>query len=466
MSCTILIVDDAKALVRSLEHYLGHQGYRVLCAYSCQEARIRMAESWPDIVLMDLHLPDGNGGELVRELRAEYLDTQFIVMTAFGSIRTAVEVTQRGAVDYLPKPFELEQIKLSIENALQGRLNGERLSRLRSRDDDGGEELEAFSPAMREALAHARRAAASECNVLLLGESGVGKDHLAKWLHAHSRRAPGPYFAVNCAAVSSELAESELFGHEPGAFTSARGRKRGLVELADKGTLLLNEVGELDLGLQAKLLSFLDTKTFVRVGGEHSIQIDVRILAATNRNLAEEVAAGRFRSDLYYRLNVFPIHVPPLRERQGDLPKLARTLLDTLSRELGDASCPSISPEAVAALEAYGWPGNIRELRNALERAAISCQGGEVRPEHLHLGEPRPRTLPAPADASPPPPGDWQLTLAFPESEGFHEVLKRVARALVQEALRRGRTRQDAARLLGISRHALAHQLKALGLEE
>ncbi|HEY3445412.1 MAG TPA: sigma-54 dependent transcriptional regulator [Myxococcales bacterium] len=463
---TVLVVDDTQPLVRSIQAFLVSLGHKVATAFTCAEARKRMAEAYPEVVLLDLNLPDGNGGELMGELKKDYPDVQFIVITAFGSIRSAVEATRRGAADYLTKPFELEQVQLAIENALRNRLVDAELTTLRARGapapTEGEKEAQDYpSSAMRETLQLARHAAAQECNVLVLGESGTGKDHLCRLIHSRSRRASGPYFVLNCAALSREIAESELFGHEPGAFTGTRGRKRGLVELADKGSLLLNEVGELDLALQAKLLSFLDTKTFVRVGGERSVAIDVRIFAATNRDLMDEVSKGRFRLDLYYRLNVLPIRMPPLRERKGDMLALVRDLLGRLSTDLAQPAPPMPTPDALAALEAYSWPGNIRELRNVLERAIITSPRGTLEVEGLRLGD-------APASPAGPAAGPqgWRMSVGFPQGQDLHQSLQAVAREIVREALRRAKTRQEAAALLGISRHALAHQLKALGLEE
>ncbi|MGC4116195.1 MAG: sigma-54 dependent transcriptional regulator [Myxococcales bacterium] len=382
-----------------------------------------------------------------------------------------MEATRRGAADYLTKPFELEQVQLAIENALRNRLVGDELSTLRARGTGAlgqpeSESEDYASPAMRETQHLARHAAAQECNVLVLGESGTGKDHLCRWIHSQSRRASGPYFVLNCPALSREIAESELFGHEPGAFTGTCGRKRGLVELADKGSLLLNEVGELDLGLQAKLLSFLDSKTFVRVGGDRSVSIDVRIFAATNRDLMDEVNKGRFRLDLYYRLNVLAIRMPPLRDRQGDLPMLVRDLLFRLATDLAVPKPPMPSAEALAALEAYSWPGNIRELRNVLERAIITSPRGRLDLSALRLGDgPEVQgAVAGGAGAAKAGTQDWRMSVGFPRGQDLHQALQEVAREMVREALRRAKTRQEAAALLGISRHSLAHQLKALGL--
>jgi len=453
MEGTILIVDDEVGFARSMAEILRLQGYQTAVAHTAADARKRVAKMQPDVVVMDMLLPDGDGTELIGELHAKFPDTAFVIATAHGSIRAAVTATQRGAVDFLTKPVEPEALFLALQNVMRGRMQVEEVRRLRSESRGGGPgrgQAEYPSEAMRRALALARHAAAQDSIVLLLGESGTGKDHMARWIHDQSKRADGPYFAINCAALPRELAESELFGHEPGAFTGSRGRKRGLLELADKGTLLLDEIGELDAALQSKLLTFLDTRQIMRLGGERSIHVESRLIAATNRDLEAEVEKGSFRRDLFYRLNVFPIRLPPLRERAEDLPLLADEILERLQRELGLPARPRIEPDVFDVLAPYGWPGNIRELRNVLERALILSADGVIRREHLSV---------ASAD------NDWKVVVQFPSGRSLHEVTRDIARKIVLEALRRGQSRQEAARLLGISRHALAYQLKALGLD-
>jgi PAS domain S-box-containing protein len=307
------------------------------------------------------------------------------------------------------------------------------------------------SRSMRATFAEARLAAQSDSIVLLTGESGSGKDYLARFIHRNSRRAAGHFFSINCAAVPHELAESELFGHEPGAFTGAKGRARGLLELAEGGTLLLNEVGELPLALQAKLLTFFDTRTFTRVGGRTPISVSARIIAATNRDLEHQVQIGKFRADLYYRLNVMAIRVPPLRERIDDLPLLVRQLLAQLGTDLRLSTVPEIQGDMIIKLSQYHWPGNIRELRNVLERALIISKG-----ERIEL-------LPMRSDADR---IDWILEIPFPETDTLDDITRRVKRSLVQEALDRSNgVRIEAARLLGISRHAMKRYIKSLGIE-
>lgn len=307
------------------------------------------------------------------------------------------------------------------------------------------------SEAMRATLFRARYVAATDSVVLLQGESGSGKDFLARYIHANSKRSRGPFFAINCAALSHELAESELFGHEPGAFTGARGRKRGLLELAEGGTLLLNEIGELSLSLQSKLLTFLDTRSFTRVGGEKTVSVNARLIAATHRDLKEEVAARRFLSALYYRLDVFSIHVPPLRKRLEDVPVLVQEIRAQLASDLHLATIPPLDQSAMAALSRYNWPGNVRELRNVLERALILPDRGKM-------------GLPIPADDL--NYEEWSYHLRFPSSASLYDIRDQVTKALCEEALRRAEgNKKEAANLLGISRFSFYRYMKYYDIE-
>jgi PAS domain S-box-containing protein len=312
-----------------------------------------------------------------------------------------------------------------------------------------------ISEAMRLTLKQAEMAAKGNATILLLGESGTGKDYLARHIHNRSGRAGGPYFAVNCAAIAPELAESELFGHEKGAFTGAIVRKRGLLELAEGGTLLLNEIGELSPPLQAKLLTFLDTRKFTRVGGEKEITVNARLIAATNRDLENEIRERRFRQDLFYRLSVMTIKVPPLRERKDDIPFLVRELLSQLVSELQLPHMPAIEPKIVHALKRYDWPGNVRELRNVLERSLILSHGQELRLAGLGFGEEPEESLKA------------TFTASFPSEQSINEVTHELKRFFIAEALKRsGGNRQGAAKMLGISRYSLKHYMKSLGFHE
>jgi len=361
-----------------------------------------------------------------------------------------------------PELWTYSFTRFPIRNA-QGEITGlcaiardvsERKPRDPDRDFSSGEYV---SDSMRHALAQARLAGQTESTVLLLGENGSGKDHVARFLHDNSRRGGGPFLNINCAALAPELAESELFGHEAGAFTGARGRRRGFFELAEGGTLLLNEVGDLLPLIQAKLLTFLDTQSFIRVGGEKPVSVNVRLLAATNRDLEAEVSAGRFRKDLYYRLNVFSIKVPPLRDRIEDLPVLIQDILLMLGKKTGLHTPPTVNHDAMQALAAYHWPGNVRELRNILERALILCGGGDITTEHLSL-DPK-QASPLDLDKGP------ALRLPTPGAGSMPEILDEEKRFLVTDALKRsGGSIKEAAALLGVSRGSLKHHMKTLGL--
>jgi DNA-binding NtrC family response regulator len=464
MTGSVLIVDDQVAFVERLESFLRLEGYQAVGVHTGAEARRVLSELFPDVVLLDVKLPDADGIALMTELREKHPGARFIILTGHSSLSAAVRAMRHGAIDYLTKPCETDEILLSVTNALRDRLKDEEISLLRRSvhrshmttaipADSKAPELDYPSTAMRRTLIKARNAAATDSIVLLLGESGSGKDYLARYIHDHSKRCDGPFFTVNCAAVSPDLSESELFGHEPGAFTGARGRKRGLLELAQAGTLVLNEVADLSPVLQAKLLTFLDTRSFTRLGGETPISVNARLIAATNKRLEEEVAEGRFRGDLYYRLNVFAITVPPLRERIEDIPVLVREIRSRLVAEMGlPASSPGIDPAVMDVLMGYSWPGNVRELGNLLERALIVSGDGRIRPSALDLAA---------------TPEEWSVMIRFPKDRSMHEVSDGLKRSLITEALRRsGGNKQTAARLLKISRHALAHQMKALGMGE
>ncbi len=463
MAGTVLIVDDEVQLVRHLEHLLRGEGYQVVGVHDAAEARRAVSSVYPDVVLIDLKLPDADGTVLMAELLEVHPQAGYVIITAHGSIRSAVEATRLGARDYLTKPFEPDELLVAVRNAMRDRLREEEITVLRKAArptysrKSGTRTAEADSPdypseAMQVTFQQAKRAAATDSIVLLLGESGSGKDYLARYIHERSRRANGPFFAINCAAVSPDLAESELFGHEPGAFTGARGRKRGLLELAEGGTLLLNEIGELSMPMQAKLLTFLDTRSFTRVGGEAQISVSARLIAATNKELQKEVAEKRFRSDLFYRLNVLSIRVPPLRDRPEDLPTLAQEIMTHLAAEMALPESPELDADTLKTLSWYDWPGNVRELRNVLERSLMLSGSKTISLSALGL------------DAHQ---DNWSYTVNFPVGKNIHDITRDMKRSLVMEALRRASgSKQVAARLLGISRHAFAHQMKSIGMDD
>jgi DNA-binding NtrC family response regulator len=381
----ILIVEDKDSLRTMLRHALERQGHAVLEARDQPEA-VRMLQQSPAVVLSDLRLPEGDGFGVLRASKEFDADTPVIVMTAYGSIEDAVAAMKEGALDFLAKPVDPDHLALLVARALEQRrmvtenlLLKEELAVRRGAPQLVGEDL-----SLRKVFASLQKAAATDTTVLLEGESGTGKELFARSLHALSQRADAPFVAINCAAIPETLLETELFGHEKGAFTGAVARKPGKFEMAHHGTLFLDEIGDLPLSLQAKILRALEEKRFERVGGTATVQVDVRLVAATNRGLRAAVAARRFREDLFFRLSVFPITVPPLRDRPGDIPLLARFFIERFCRDMKKKPL-SLSPAALEHLVSYRWPGNVRELQNCIERAVILTEGDAVLPRHLNL---------------------------------------------------------------------------------
>jgi two-component system response regulator AtoC len=373
----ILVVDDDRLIRASLGQALRESGYAIDQAGSVAEALALLAQDMPDLVLLDYMLPDGSGVDVLRQIRRLSPNTPVLMITANASIHGAVEVIKEGAFDYVAKPFDLDALLLKATRALETGHLREEVARHReeARRDGALDNLVAGSESMREIVRMIHRIAPSEAStILLLGESGVGKGIVARALHFAGRAGDKPFTNITCTALPETLLESELFGHEKGAFTDARTLKKGLFELADGGTVFLDEIGDLSPGLQGKLLRVLEDKSFRRVGGTRDIRVSVRIVAATNKDLAEEVRCGRFRSDLYFRLRVIPLEIPPLRERGEDILPLAESFLQHFNREFRK-SIAGFEPEAARRLQAYAWPGNVRELRNAIERAVLLSDG-------------------------------------------------------------------------------------------
>lgn len=375
----VLVVDDDADHAATLQRLLEREGLLVTVAHGAEEALgLARAEAF-DLILTDLVMSGMSGLDLMRALSEAKVTTDVILMTAFGTVEVAVEAMRSGAYDFVVKPIKRATLLKAMERALAaGRLRAEN-SRLRAELDElrRGRQMTGDAPLYRRALQLATQASASDATVLLRGESGTGKELFARHIHSCSRRASGPFIAVNCAAMPESLIESELFGHEAGAFTGATQRRAGWLELADGGTLLLDEVGEIPLPMQVKLLRFIQEGTLTRVGGRQSLSVQVRIVAATHRNLEEMVKAGEFREDLYFRLHVIPIVVPPLRSRAEDIPMLATRFVAMHAAQAGRTP-PRIQPEAMERLSAYGWPGNVRELENAMERAVVLDQDGSI----------------------------------------------------------------------------------------
>jgi two-component system response regulator AtoC len=445
---TVLVVDDEDLVRWSLGERLEKEGCEVLGAATLAEARARCEEG-VDLVLVDLRLPDGDGLDLLADLRRDDPDLPVVLMTAYSSVKGAVAAMKGGAFHYVAKPFDLDEVALVVQQALETTRLRRELRHLRARH--GGSPIESLvgeSAAMVAVKDTLRKIATSPAStVLLTGESGTGKDLAARAIHHASNRAPRPFMVVTCSAVPETLLESEFFGHERGAFTDARQQRKGLFELADGGTVYLDEIGEMTPALQAKLLRFLEEKAFKRVGGARDVTVDVRVVAASNRDLDTGVREGRFREDLFYRLNVLPVHLPPLRERRGDLPLLVNHFLDVFNREF-HKQVHGVEPGALARLEAHGWPGNVRELRNVLERAVLLSEGttlgtGDLPP----LGRERA--------------GEGGLRLP-PEGVDFASL----ERGFVVEALERsGGSPTRAAALLGMSRDQIRYRIEKFGLK-
>ena len=450
----ILVVDDEYLIRWSLQQDLAKEGYEVLVAESGEEALRVVRESPPEMVLLDIQLPGIDGVKTLREIKKLDPEIVVIMITAYAMVDTAVAAMKLGAHDYINKPYNLEGVKLSIRKGLEtNRLKGE-VRRLREQQHGrfGANTIIAESPSMRQVMEIVTRVAASSATtVLLLGESGTGKDLVAKAIHYTSERAEKPFMAVNCASLPEHLLESELFGHERGAYTDAKGMKKGLFELADEGTLFLDEIGEMRADLQAKLLRVIEEKSFRRVGGVKDIQVDVRILAASNKNLEAERAAGRFRDDLYYRLKVVPITLSPLRERHEDIVPLTKHYIQRFNKEFGK-EITGLSAGAEKAMLGYSWPGNVRELKNVLERAFILQAGTTVEASDLP-----PEIFGGPESSGHSPPG-FDLPPGGISMEKMEEDL--VRKALAQT----GGNQTKAARLLDISRDSLRYRMKKMGL--
>lgn len=373
----ILILDDEADMVENCRRILSGCGYQCIGTTDPGKALATLQSDPPDLVLTDLRMPRMDGMELLKKIRYADADTPVIMLTAFATIESAVQAVKQGAFDYVAKPFSMDQLKLTVARALERSALHRENRRMRERLQDmfGLDKIVGKSEALQKVLSLVRRAARSDADIVVMGESGTGKELIANAVHTNSKRASGPFVALDCACLPENLLESELFGYEKGAFTGAVKSRSGLMETAHKGTLFLDEIGELPLGLQVKLLRTLQERQVRRVGGTKPAAIDVRMVSATNRDLAQLVKEGQFREDLFYRLNVITINLPPLRERFGDVALLAHAFLRKLAQQDSEMPVRGINPEALSALDAYSWPGNVRELRNVIERACALTDG-------------------------------------------------------------------------------------------
>ena len=448
MPAAILVVDDEKNIQLTLSRALSMEGYVVEAASGGREALEKIAALPVDVVVMDVRMPDLDGLAVLQKARETRPDLPVVIMSGHGSIETVRSAFKLGAFDYLEKPItEKDKLLVAVKNALALRSLREENAELRRAA--GRLEMVGSGPAMQRLFELVRRAAPSEGRVLVTGENGTGKELVARAIHESSRRKAGPFVKLNCAAVPAELIESELFGHERGAFTGAVAARRGKFELADGGTLFLDEVGDMPAAMQAKLLRVLQEGEFERVGGTHTLRVDVRVVAATNKDLAAEVQAGRFREDLYYRLNVVPIHAPPLRERREDVPELATHFLAEACERNGRRPM-RLERDALAALQTHDLPGNVRELRNLVERLAILCDGPEITADDVTAALPggrRPRTDRFRAGAS------------------FHDLVEEAEREIILGALdAHADNVSETARDLELERSHLYKKMRALGV--
>ncbi len=449
----ILIIDDEEAICAFLK-YLLEKNYEVLTAGTGEKGLNILNSSEVDLVLLDLKLPDSDGISILEQIQKYEQDLPVIIFTAYGSVESAVQAMKLGAFDYINKPFDIGELELLIERALEIYTLRQEVNRLRiERGEKGTGWIIGQNSKMRQVLYLADKVANSEVSVLIQGESGTGKEVVANYIHRRGARSAKPFIALNCAAIPNNLMESELFGFEAGAFTDAKQQKKGLFELANKGTIFLDEIGSMKLEVQAKLLRVLETKTFRRVGGVKDIKTDVRFISATNHNLQLLMQDNLFRQDLYYRLSVIVIKLPPLREQPDNLPLFIAAFIAEFNRAMG-RDIKGISPSALQLMRSYPWPGNIRELRNVIERAFILCDGDEIKDRNLPLAIPSSKYIPK---------GEEMIDLAGDMS--LEDRLELSEKKIIEGALREvGGNQSRAAKMLGISRYKLRYRMQKYDL--
>jgi two-component system response regulator AtoC len=456
MAATVLVIDDDKMIRSFLENILSEDGYEVLAAATGAEGEATLRAKPVDVVLLDLMLPDEDGISVLRKIKQEEPNVQVILLTAYGAVESAVEAMRLGAYDYIDKPSDVSKLKLIIGRALKELTMRREIERLRQQSGTYLHDwIVGESKQMHHIAQLVTKVAQGNATVLIQGESGTGKEIVANTIHRQSRRAKSPFTVINCAAIPADLLESELFGFEAGAFTGAQRRKKGLLEVADKGTLFLDEIGEMKPETQAKILRVIETKTLRRVGGTTDIKVDVRFIAATNRDLRAAVREGAFREDLYYRLQVVVIDLPPLRERMQDVGLFIATFINEFNQAMGK-NIEGVSDEALEPMKRYHWPGNIRELRNVIERGMVLCDGRKIQLAHL------------PAELHDRPIAPTGATIAAdlpPGGVNLEDLVSQLECRLIKDALSRtGGNQSEAAEILSISRDQLRYRLEKYGL--
>ncbi len=452
MAKTILVVDDETSILQTLQGILSDEGFEVMISESGSEALGMIEEVFPDLVLLDIWLPGMDGLETLAKIKEKYPTLHVVMMSGHGNIETAVKATKMGAYDFIEKPLSLDKLLLTLQNALERSVLAEEITLLRQKQRDrygitGG------SKAIVQLKEQIRTVAPTNAWVLISGENGTGKELVAHTIHWLSKRAHKPIIEVNCAAIPEELIESELFGHEKGAFTGASGMKRGKFDLADEGTIFLDEIGDMSLKAQSKTLRILQEQKFERVGGARTITVDVRVLAATNKDLEAEIEKGTFREDLYFRLNVIPIRVPPLRERKEDIPELVQEFVKEFAHSTNTVS-KVVSEDAIGMLMEYDWPGNIRELKNLVERLIIMTPGEKIKP----------------GDIPPPFSGSISMKDGFEipfDAKSLKEARRQFEKAYIESKLKEHRGNiSHTAEAIDVERSSLHRKIKAYGLDK